>query len=210
MIHHVHWHTRVGWKVHRLTMMSWSNITRCGLYFNIVSVHTHLPSVLQRLDSGGIEALILILEKNSSTADMTSSSNRYCFPARCCSCWGTENSQMVPNQENMEGDQPIQSHQSRTAAIATTDLCARASSWWNRTPFVSFPGRFEMSLVLLFKVLSKAELLIQCGLNLEGNIAVNIRKDWILCMPSFNAVAQLLSQHMNFSANSHRSDNEPA
>ena len=32
---------------------------------------------------GGIEALILILEK-SSTADMTSSLVRYCFPAKCC------------------------------------------------------------------------------------------------------------------------------
>ena len=41
--------------------------------------------------------------------------------------------------------------QSRTAAIATTDLCAGALSWWNRTPFVSFPGHFEMSLLLLFK-----------------------------------------------------------
>ena len=60
------------------------------------------------------------------------------------SWWGTENSQMVPNQENLEGDQPVQS-QSRTAAIATTDWCAGALSWWNRTPFVSFPGHFEMS-----------------------------------------------------------------
>ena len=34
--------------------------------------------------------------------------------------------------------------QSRTAAIATTDLCAGALSWWNRTPFVSFPGRFDL------------------------------------------------------------------
>ena len=42
--------------------------------------------------------------------------------------------------------------QSRTAAIATTDLCAGALSWWNRTPFVSFPGHFEMSLLLLFKM----------------------------------------------------------
>ena len=26
------------------------------------------------------------------------------------SCWGTENSHMVPNEENMKGDQPVQSH----------------------------------------------------------------------------------------------------
>ena len=86
-------YTRMGWKVHRLTMMQWSNLTDCGLIFNIVSPEVHtLPSVLQRLDSGGIEALILILEK-SSTADMTSLV-WYCFPAReqkivrWCQIWG--------------------------------------------------------------------------------------------------------------------------
>ena len=47
------------------------------------AVHIVLPLVWQRLDSRGIEALILILEKKSSTADMTSSSVRYCFPAKC-------------------------------------------------------------------------------------------------------------------------------
>ena len=46
-------------------MMQWSNLTKCGLFFNIVSpaVHTLFPSVLQCLDSCGIEALILILKK---------------------------------------------------------------------------------------------------------------------------------------------------
>ena len=57
--------TRVGCKVHRLNMMKWSNLTKCGLLFiNIFSpaVHTILLSMLQRLDSRGTEALILILE----------------------------------------------------------------------------------------------------------------------------------------------------
>ena len=42
-----------------------------GLFFNIVfpAVHTLLLP-LARLDSRGIEALILILEKKSSTADI--------------------------------------------------------------------------------------------------------------------------------------------
>ena len=46
-------------------MMQWSNLTKCGLFFNIVfpAVHTFIPSVLQRLNSSGIESLILILEK---------------------------------------------------------------------------------------------------------------------------------------------------
>ena len=67
----------IGWLMQR------SILTKCGLSFNIVypAVHTLLPSVLKRLDSRGIGALILILEK-SSTADMTSSSIRYCFPAK--------------------------------------------------------------------------------------------------------------------------------
>ena len=46
-------------------MMQWSNLTKCGLFLNIVSpaVQTLLPSVLQHLHSHGKEALILILEK---------------------------------------------------------------------------------------------------------------------------------------------------
>ena len=77
--------TRVGCKVHRLTMMQWFKLTKCGLLFNIVSpaVHTFLPSVLQGLDSRGTEALTQIFEKKSSTADITASSVRYCFPAKC-------------------------------------------------------------------------------------------------------------------------------
>ena len=61
----------------------------------------------------------------------------------------------------MEGDQPVQSHiVTHTAAIATTGLCAGALSWWNRTPFVSFPGRFRNVFSTTFQ---SPELLIQCG-----------------------------------------------
>ena len=109
---HSYWHTRVGWKVHRLTMMQWSNLTKCGLFSNIVSpaVHTLLPSVLQRLDSCGIEAIILILQKvlnckSYLIIDLILLPSQVFFSYR-----GIENSQMVPNQENMEGDQPVQSH----------------------------------------------------------------------------------------------------
>ena len=85
--------TRVGWKVHRLTLMLWSNLTKCGLFFNIVSpaVHTFLPSVLQCLHSCGIGALILILGKSPQLqiwpyyrSDPASQPNVF-------SCWGTEN-----------------------------------------------------------------------------------------------------------------------
>ena len=76
--------------------------------------------------------------KKSPTADMTASSGRYCFPAKCFFNIGE---QMVLNQGKLEGDQPLQSHShAPVAAIATTDLCAAALSWWNRTPYVSFAG----------------------------------------------------------------------
>ena len=41
---------------------------------------------------------------------MTSSSVWYCFPAEYFYMLGNRNSQMVPNQENMEGDQLVQIH----------------------------------------------------------------------------------------------------
>ena len=94
--------------------MQWSNLTKCGLFFNIVSptVYTLLSSVLQRLDSRGIEALILILEKVPNYRYDLIIGPRL-LPSQVFLHVGEQkNSQMVPNQENMEmeGDQPVQSH----------------------------------------------------------------------------------------------------
>ena len=133
--------TRVGWKVHRLTMMQWSNLTKCGLFFNAVSpaVHTLLPSVLQRLDARGIETLILILNYRYDLII-----GPILLPGQVLfSCLGTENSQMENNGGWWTSFKP----QSRTAAIAIADLCAGVLSRWNRTPFVSFPGHFERTLL---------------------------------------------------------------
>ena len=61
-------------KVHWLTMiLSW-NVTKCGLFFNIVllAVYTLLSLVLQYLDP--------IDKKKSSTLDMTSSYELYRLP----------------------------------------------------------------------------------------------------------------------------------
>ena len=84
--------------------LQWSNLTKCGLFFNIVSpaVHTFFLSVLQRLDSCSVEALILNLENVIFIHWSDTTSQPIVFP-----CWGTENMQMVPNQENIEGDQPV-------------------------------------------------------------------------------------------------------
>ena len=48
--------------------------------------------------------------------------------------------------------------QSSTATIPTIGLCAGALSWWNRTPFVSFPGRSRNVSSTTFQ---SPELLIQ-------------------------------------------------
>ena len=93
------------------------------------------------------------------------------------SCWGTENSQMVQNQENIEGDQPVPCHkmaQSCTAATATSDLCAGALSWWNRTPFFNFSRSFWNISRTTFQ---SPEL--NMWIYLEGNNAVIIRKSWV-------------------------------
>ena len=165
----------VDWNVLRLTMIQWLNLTKCGLFFNIVSpaIHTLLLSVLQRLDSRSIVAFILLSwsSKKSSTADMTSSLVWYCFWAKCFSCWGTEN-RWCQIRRIWTSSKP----QSRTAAIATADLCAGALSWWNRTLFISFPVRFEMSLVQLFW---KFWISYPMWVYLEGNNAVSIRRGWI-------------------------------
>ena len=137
-------------------MMQWSNLTKCGLFFNIVSpaVHTLLLSVLQRLDSHGIEALILILEKVLSCRyDLII--RQILLPSQVCfSCWGTENSQMVPNQENMESDQPVQSHSHAQQPLQPQTCVQEHCPGETGLPSSVFQAVSKISLVLLFKVLN--------------------------------------------------------
>ena len=86
---------------HRLTMMQWSNLIKCGLFFNIVSlaVHTLLPLLLQCMNSCGIEVLILILKKSPQRQTWPHHWSDTASQPSVFSCWGTENSQMVPSQE---------------------------------------------------------------------------------------------------------------
>ena len=154
-------------------MIQWSNLTKCGLFFNIVSaaVHTLFPLVLQRLDSRGIEAFILIL--------------KIVLNCRHDFIIGPIIFFMLGNRKLGDGaklgeyggwstrSKPL----SHTAAIVTTDLCARALSWWNRTPFVSFPGRLRnVSSQYYF---SKSLITYPVWVYLEGNNAVSIKKDWM-------------------------------
>ena len=100
-------------------------------------------------------------QKSPETADMTLSSVQYCFSSQVFfSCWETENNQMVPNQENMEGGQPVQSHNHCKISNCNHRLvCSKHWSWWNRTPFV-FRAIHKMSLDSI--TFQSPELLIQC------------------------------------------------
>ena len=90
--------SNMGGQIHRLTTMQWSNFTKCRLFFNIFpAVHTLLLSVLQRL-TGVTAALILNLKTKKKSFFLNYSK------------WGTANSLIVPNQENIEGDRPVQRH----------------------------------------------------------------------------------------------------
>ena len=133
-------------------MMQWSNLTTCGLFFNIVSpaVHTLLPSVLQCLDSRGIEALILILQKvfNCRYDLIIGLISTPSQPHVFFSCWGTGNCQVVTNQENMEGDQSVQSH-SHVQQPLQPQTCVQEHCPGGETglPLSGFQAVHEMSLV---------------------------------------------------------------
>ena len=134
--------------------MQWLNLTKWGLFFNIVSpaVHTLLPAVLQRLDSHGIEALILILKKvvncrPNHWSDTASQPSVF-------SCWGTENSQMVPNLEHLEGDQAVQSHGHAQQPLQPQTCVQEHCPGETGLPSSVFQALHEMSLVLLFKVVN--------------------------------------------------------
>ena len=71
---------------------------------------------------------------------MTSSSLSYRFPARAFLSLGTENNPMVPNQENMEGDQSVQSHNHAQRTLQP-ETCEQQHC---TDEAFSFPGRFDL------------------------------------------------------------------
>ena len=155
----------------------WSNFIN-AFFLNQHSLRsTHFPSVLQRLDSRGIEDLIMILEKVIKCKYHHRSDNA--SQQSVFSCWGTENISLVPNQENMEGDQPVQSHSHPQQPLQPQTSVKVYCSGETGLPSSVFQAVHERSLVLL-------ELLIQCGfmwknpvwVYVEENNAVSIRKGW--------------------------------
>ena len=150
---------RKGWRVHWLTMMLWSNLTKCGLFFNIESPlwSTHFLHLCYSAWIPMAWKLSSWSSKKSSTADMTSSSVRCCFPARCFFIFNFGEQKIVRWCQirgiSIKDWSTSSKPQSHTAAIDTAELCAGGLSWWNRAPFISFPGRFQTSLVSYFSKL---------------------------------------------------------
>ena len=126
-------------------MMPWSNLTKSGLFFNIVSpaFHTLPPSVLQRLDSRVIETLILILEKVLNCRIMT---GPILLPIQMVFHVGEQKivrwCQIRRIWTVINQFKATVTHSSH----CNHRLVAGALSWWNRTPFVSFPGRLRNSI----------------------------------------------------------------
>ena len=106
----------MGWKVHRLTIIQCSNLTNCCLFFNIsLSCGPHTSSIsvaaLGFLWYRSFHIFILILEKVLNCRYDLIIIGPILLPSQVYfHVGGKENSQMVPNQENMQGDQPVQSH----------------------------------------------------------------------------------------------------
>ena len=131
-------------------------------------IFQHLVSPGPHTSSIGVAALGFLCyrsshprsTKKSSTADMTSSSVWYwLLPSKMFFlCWRTENGKMVPNQENMEKDQPIQKH-SHTQQPLQALICVHFPGE-SGLPSVGSPGRSQNVSSTTFQ---SPELLIQCG-----------------------------------------------
>ena len=80
---------------------------------------------------------------------------------------------MVPNQENMEGDQPVQSHSHAQQPLQPQTCVQEHCPVSGLLLGVGFPGHFEMSLVLVTSFQSPEN---PVWVYLEGNNAVSISK----------------------------------
>ena len=120
------------------------------------------------------------------------------------SCWGTENSQMVLNQENMEGGQLVQSHSHAQQPLQQQTCVQEHCPGEIGLPSSIFQAVHEMSLVLLFKVLNY--LISSVGLSGRKHFLKHLvsgKVEFSACQVSFLWWERLLSQPMNFSALSH-------
>ena len=163
--------TKVGWKVHRMTMMLWFSFQHtCSLPCG----PPHTPSIgVAAFESPWYRSSYPDpkKKKKSSSADMTSSLVLYCFPGKCL--WDFFFTLGNRNQIRIRVINYFKP-QSRLAGIATTNLYAGALSWWNRTPFVNFLRNVSSTSF------QSPELLIQYGfIWKETNTVSILEKGWM-------------------------------
>ena len=139
--------------------MQWSNLTKCGLFFIIYGLPfgpytSSIAVVAIGFPWYTSHPEFLILEKVLNCRYYWEE-DWYCFPAKCFF--------HVGEQKTVRW---CQIGIWKMINQFTTYLCAGALSWWNMTPFISFPGHFEMSLLSSTTFQSPDYLItykIQCG-----------------------------------------------
>ena len=130
---------------------------QCGPFFSIVFpvVHTLRPSVLQHLDFNGLKCRSSHpVPRKRSQLQIWLIIGSILLPIKCFFMLGNKKSQMAPNQENMEGDQPVQSHSHAQQPLQPHTCVQEHCSGETGLPSSVFQAISEMSLVLLFKVLN--------------------------------------------------------
>ena len=108
---------------------------------------------------------------------------------------------MVPNQENVEGDQPVQRHRHAKQPLQPQTFVQEHCAGETGLPSSVFQAVHEMCLVLF---LQSPEFLIHAvWVYLEGNNAVSIHQEWLNLMHAkFHCCGT--TQPMNFSAHPRR------
>ena len=123
--------------------------------------HTLLTLVLPHLDSRGIEALILILKKKILNCRYDSIISPILLPRRVF--FHVEEQKIVRWCQMRIIWRVINQFKAtvmHSSHCNHSHLCAGALSWWNRTPFISFPCYFRN---VSSTTIQSPELLIQCG-----------------------------------------------
>ena len=154
--------TMVGWKVHRLTMIQWLNLTKCGLFFKI-----HVSSAVHTYSSIGVAEKVLKMT-SSSIPILIPSQVFFHLGKQIRSIWRVINQLKATVMHSSHCN-----HRLVCRSIVLDSLRQFSRPFWNVSS----------------TTIQSPELLIQCGFIWKGNNAVCIRKGWIWCIPSFIHVA---------------------
>ena len=149
------------------------------------AVHTLLPSVLQRLDSRGIEALILILKK-ALNCRYDHLIDPILLPSQVLlfSCGGTEIVRWSTSGE-YGGWSTSSKPKSITSAIAITDLCAGLQASEGSEQTKHWRGK---------PLFTNNRLPLQCFVSSEASDAPDCRSNVLVKQDSFRQVFQAVSE----------------